>query len=213
MPCPIYIPMKKEEINAEFVIFARNIMIMKRLALAVCALGSTLGVQAQALNEVELNIFNTIVNQSVEIGYEHFIDQDQSIGADLLINDRFSYYGQNKKEGKFKQFNSNAIAVNYSFYFGGKEGEHASGFYAQPFLKYRFGDYEHDVEIAQGVYQRQTVDMNSLIIGVGGGYKLVKNDAFTVAPFVNIGRNFKQEVADEFMGVELNAGINIGYRF
>ncbi|UUV22483.1 autotransporter outer membrane beta-barrel domain-containing protein [Flavobacterium sp. CBA20B-1] len=186
---------------------------MKRLALAVCALGSTLGVQAQALNEVELNIFNTIVNQSVEIGYEHFIDQDQSIGADLLINDRFSYYGQNKKEGKFKQFNTNAIAVNYSFYFGGKEGEHASGFYAQPFLKYRFGDYEHDVEIAQGVYQRQTVDMNSLIIGVGGGYKLVKNDAFTVAPFVNIGRNFKQEVADEFMGVELNAGINIGYRF
>lgn len=188
-------------------------MIMKRLLLAVCALVGTANAQAQALNEVELNIFNTIVNQSVEIGYEHFIDQDQSIGVDLLINDRFSYYGQNKKEGKFKQFNTNAIAVNYSFYFGGKEGEHASGFYAQPFLKYRFGDYEHDVEIAKSVYERQKVDMNSFIIGVGAGYKLVKNDAFTVSPFVNIGRNFSQEVSDEFMGVELNAGINIGYRF
>jgi len=188
-------------------------MIMKRLLLAVCALVGTANAQAQALNEVELNIFNTIVNQSVEIGYEHFIDQDQSVGVDLLINDRFSYYGQNKKANKFKQFNTNAIAVNYSFYFGGKEGEHASGFYAQPFLKYRFGDYEHDVEIAQSVYERQKVDMNSFIIGVGAGYKLVKNDAFTVSPFVNIGRNFNQDVADEFMGVELNAGINIGYRF
>lgn len=188
-------------------------MIMKRLLLAVWALVGTANAQAQALNEVELNIFNTIVNQSVEIGYEHFIDQDQSVGVDLLINDRFSYYGQNKKEGKFKQFNTNAIAVNYSFYFGGKEGEHASGFYAQPFLKYRFGDYEHDVEIAKSVYQRQTVDMSAFILGVGAGYKLVKNDAFTVSPFVNIGRNFSQEVSDEFMGVELNAGINIGYRF
>lgn len=125
---------------------------MKKVALAICALGSTLGVQAQALNEVELNIFNTIVNQSVEIGYENFIDKDQSIGVDLLINDRFSYYGQNKKEGKFKQFNTNAIAVNYSFYFGADDGEHASGFYAQPFLKFRFGDYEHDEKVAEGQY-------------------------------------------------------------
>ena len=45
---------------------------MKRLLLAVCALVGTANAQAQALNEVELNIFNTIVNQSVEIGYEHF---------------------------------------------------------------------------------------------------------------------------------------------
>lgn len=188
-------------------------MIMKRLLLAVCALVGTANAQAQALNEVELNIFNTIVNQSVEIGYEHFIDQDQSIGVDLLINDRFSYYGQNKKANKFKQFNTNAIAVNYSFYFGGKEGEHASGFYAQPFLKYRFGDYEQDKKVAEGQYDRFKTDMNAFILGVGAGYKLVKNDAFTVSPFVNIGRNFSQEVSDEFMGVELNAGINIGYRF
>ena len=185
---------------------------MKKLVLAVCVLGGALNVQAQALNEVELNIFNTIVNQSVEIGYEHFIDQDQSVGVDLMINDRFSYYGQNKKEGKFKQFNTNAIAVNYSFYFGGKEGEHASGFYAQPFLKYRFGDYEHDVKTESG-YVPATTDMNSFIIGVGAGYKLVKNDAFTISPFVNIARNFSDDVIDEFSGIELNAGINIGYRF
>lgn len=209
----VYILTKKVEIKHKNFIFAKNIMIMKRLASVVCALIGTANVQAQALNEVELNIFNTIVNQSIEIGYEHFIDQDQSIGVDLMINDRFSYFGQNKKADKFKQFNTNAIAVNYSFYFGGKEGEHASGFYAQPFLKYRFGDYEHAEEVAKGVYQNKTTDMNAFILGVGAGYKLVKNDAFTVSPFINIGRNFSDEVIDEFAGIELNAGINIGYRF
>jgi hypothetical protein len=187
-------------------------MFMKKIVMAICALVGAANVQAQALNEVELNIFNTIVNQSIEIGYEHFIDQDQSVGFDLMINDRFSYFGENKKEGKFKQFNTNAIAVNYSFYFGGKEGEHASGLYAQPFLKYRFGDYESDKKIGDQV-TRVTTDMNAFIIGVGAGYKLVKNDAFTVAPFVNIARNFSQDVIDEFAGIELNAGINIGYRF
>lgn len=188
-------------------------MIMKKGVLAICALIGTANVQAQALNEVELNIFNTIVNQSIEIGYEHFIDQDQSVGVDLFINDRFSYFGQNKKEGKFKQFNTNSVGLNYSFYFGGKEGEHASGFYAQPFLKYRFGDYEYDKEVAPGDIKRFETDMNAFILGVGAGYKLVKNDAFTISPFINIARNFSEDVIDEFAGIELNAGINIGYRF
>src|SRR5690554_6199737 len=172
-------------------------MNMKKLAIAICALTATANVQAQALNEVELNIFNTIVNQSIGIG--------------LLINDRFSYFGQNKKTEKFKQFNTNAIAVNYSFYFGGKDDEHASGLYAQPFLKYRFGTYEYADK--NDNYAIKETDMNSFIIGVGAGYKLVKNDAFTVSPFVNIARNFNEDVADEFMGIEINAGINIGYRF
>lgn len=177
-----------------------------------CFLGGIFSSQAQALNEVKWNVFNTIVNTSVELGYEHFIDKDQSIGVDLFINDRFSYAGENKNEGKYKKFNTNSIAVNYNFYFGGKDGEHASGFYATPFLKYRFGDYQHDKKI-NDVMTRVETDMNSFILGVGGGYKLVKNDAFTVSPFVNIGRDFSQKVVKQFSGIEFNAGINIGYRF
>lgn len=203
--------MKKGEIKIKVLSLLKISTFMKKLAIGICALTTSVNAQAQALNEVELNIFNTIVNQSIEIGYEHFIDRDQSVGVDLLINDRFSYYGQNKKADKFKQFNTNAIAVNYSFYFGGNDDEHASGMYVQPFMKYRFGDYEYADK--NDNFQIKETDMNSFILGVGVGYKLVKNDAFTVAPFVNIARNFKEEVADQFMGVELNAGINIGYRF
>lgn len=186
---------------------------MKKLAILSGVIFASFQANAQALNEVEWNVFNTIVQQSVEIGYEHFIDKDQSVGVDLNINDRFSYYGENKKEGKYKKFNTNSIALNYSFYFGGKDNEHASGLYIQPFLKYRFGDYDKAVINDLDGYTIRNVDMNSFILGAGAGYKLVRNDAFTVTPFVNIARNFNQEVADEFMAVELNAGINIGYRF
>ncbi|MDN3708530.1 DUF3575 domain-containing protein [Myroides ceti] len=183
---------------------------MKKIVLSIAFFGSIFSMNAQALNEVKLNIFNTIVNQSVEVGYEHFIDRDQSVGVDLMINDRFSYWSESGKSGKLKKFNTNSIAVNYNFHFGGRSGEHASGMYVSPFLKYRFGDYEKDIN---GGANRLEVDMNSFIIGVGMGYKIVKNDAFVIAPFVNIGRNFSQEVTDEFSGIEFNAGINLGFRF
>lgn len=189
-------------------------LYMKKIALFAGILFAGLQANAQALNEAKWNVLNTIVQQSVEVGYEHFIDINQSIGAEVMINDRFSYFVENKKEGNRKKFNTNSIAANYSFYFGSDSGEHASGVYVQPFLKYRFGTYDverHDKTTNQ--YKMEKVDMNSLILGIGCGYKLVRNDAFTVAPFVNIGRNFSSEVSNEFWGVELNAGINIGYRF
>lgn len=175
----------------------------KWISLALVLLGS-FAAKGQALNEVKFNILNTILIQSVELGYEHFIDTDQSIGVDININDRFSYYFESKKTDSFRKFETSSLAVNYNFYFGSDSMEHASGIYVSPFLKYRFGKLIHSTGV---------MDMNSLIIGVGGGYKLVKNDAFTITPFVNIARNFSEKVSDRFMPIELNAGINIGYRF
>lgn len=185
---------------------------MKKVLTSLFVLGSIVTSQAQAINEVKLNIFNTIINRSVEVGYEHFIDTDQSIGVDLLINDRFSYLGESNKNGKYKRFNTNSVAVNYNFYFGGKHNEHASGIFVSPFLKYRFGDYDKDVRV-NGNIERKNINMNSFILGVGAGYKMVRNDAFTIAPFINIGRNFSEEVVDEFVGIEVNAGVTLGFRF
>jgi len=185
---------------------------MKKIAVLACFLGGIFSSQAQALNEVKWNVLNTIAITSVELGYEHFIDKDQSIGVDILINDRFSYARETKKEGKYKEFSTNSVAVNYNFYFGGEEGQNGAGFYASPFLKYRFGNYKYDKNIGGNDYRLET-NMDSFILGVGAGYKLVKNDAFTISPFINIARNFSKDVVDQFSGIEVNAGINIGYRF
>jgi|GEM_PF-64508 len=201
--------MKKEEIQIKGkYVYLQKKFNMKKILFSAAFLCGISAANAQAINEVKLNIFNTIALQSVEVGYEHFIDTNQSIGFEVHINDRFSYWTESKKEGKFKKFNTNSIVANYNIYFGGNDGEHASGFMLTPFLKYRFGNYERDRESI-----RTETDMNAFIIGLGGGYKLVKFDAFTVAPFISIARNFSEEVSEEFMGIEINGGVTIGYRF
>lgn len=181
---------------------------MKKLLVLAMLLGSTVAVKAQAVNEVKVNIINTIISASVELGYEHFIDRDQSVGVDLMINDRFSYYPESKSKGK--KFNTNSIAANYNFYFGGEDNANGSGYSVSPFLKYRFGDFE---EYGDTKDVKVVTNMDSFIIGVGVGYKWVRNDSFAVQPFVNIGRNFSEDVNDRFMAVELNAGVTLGYRF
>lgn len=181
---------------------------MRKLLVLAVLFGGTLTAQAQAVNEVKINILNTIISASVELGYEHFIDRDQSVGVDLMLNDRFSYYPESKSKGK--KFNTNSIAANYNFYFGGKDNENGSGYSVSPFVKYRFGDFEEYGDTPEITVE---TDMDSFIIGVGVGYKWVRNDSFAVQPFANIGRNFSNDVNDRFMAVEFNAGIALGYRF
>ena len=173
---------------------------MKKLIL-LAAIVRGISVQAQNKNEVKVNILNTIMRASVEVGYERFIDAGQSIGLEVFINDRFSYY----EEKGDKKFNTNSVALSYNFYLLDDGG---SGYYFSPFFKYRFGDHEEtkdDVKV--------TTDMNAAIIGLGAGYKWVLRDKFTISPYANIGRNFSNEVNDRFAAVEINAGMGIGYRF
>lgn len=179
---------------------------MKKLIASAFLLGGILGAQAQAVNEVKINIFNTIAIASAELGYEHFIDLNQSIGVDLFLNDRFSYAAE--KSGK--KFKTNSIGLNYNYYFEGEDN--GSGYVVTPFLKYRFGKFEEN-KWQDNVENRIDTNMDSFIIGVGFGYKWVMGDSFTISPFANIARNFSSAVNDRFSAIEFNAGVNIGYRF
>jgi len=153
-------------------------------------------------NEVNWNIFNTIGFASVELGYEYFLEADQSVGAKLLINDRPNF----RSEKGSKKFKTNSVRVNYTYYFGMETP--GSGFYLQPFLKYRFGEFEERKDD-----QKVTTDMNAFMVGIGGGYEWNLSNSFIVGPFINIGRNFSSEVKDRFSSMEWNAGLNLGYRF
>ncbi|GAB3645475.1 hypothetical protein GCM10028791_03650 [Echinicola sediminis] len=178
---------------------------MKKLAVVALFLGLITQGYAQSAgdhnkNEIKLNILNTIMIGSVEVGYEYFIDRDQSIGIEYLINDRFGYHSQ----GEGKEFNTNSLLVSYNFYF--LDDYQTGSPYVYPFFKYRFGEL---VE-AEDPF---VTDMNSAIIGIGAGYKWVQRDKFAIAPYINIARGFSEEVSDRFTGVEVNAGVSIGYRF
>ena len=184
----------------------------KILIAAVLLLGSTLTVKAQAVNEVKINVLNTLAIASVELGYEHFIEHNQSIGAGFNINDRFSYKAE--KNSKGQKFKTNSFLVNYNYYFGGKDGHNGSGYVISPFLKYRFGNFEENGYVPETLeVVKVKTDMDSFIFGVAGGYKWALGDSFTINPFASIARNFSGKVNDRFNAIEFSAGINLGYRF
>lgn len=149
-------------------------------------------------HEVNYNIANTLAIASVELGYEYFFQENQSVGIKFLINDRFNY----RSEGKGRKFDSHSVQLNYSYYFG--VFNPGSEFFVRPLVKYRFGDFKEDGE---------KLDMNSFLIGIGGGYVWNFSNNFIISPFANVGRNFSSKVKDRFSAIEFNAGLNIGYRF
>ena len=171
---------------------------MKKMILSIAIALVSFGAFAQTYkNEVKLNILNVIVRPSVELGYEYYLDDNQSVEGELMFLDKFSYWP--KGDGKFS---ATSFKVGYNYYFDSSD---AVGFYLNPFLKTRFGKYTKDGE--------EDRNLNAFIIGVGVGYTWVFNSKFVVAPYANIGRGFNNEVNKKYMAVEPNAGVRLGFRF
>lgn len=158
-------------------------------------------------NEVKYNVLNTLIMASVELGYERFIDSNQSIEGEFLINDRVNYH----TEKGDREFKTNSFKIGYNYYFG--EENAGSGLYANPFFKYRWGDFQERVTISEGVTAIGETDISGFIIGIGAGYKWNSKDKFVLGPYLNIGRNFNEDSTDRFAAIEFNAGFSIGYRF
>lgn len=165
---------------------------MKKIALSVLLLGLVFCAKAQNRNEIKLNILNTIALGSVEIGYEYFTDssQNQSIGVEFLINDRFGFSPQGNKGREFK---TNSYAVSYNFYFV-QDSYDPSAFYISPYVKYRAGEF---IELDENNLYRET-DMNSAMIGIGAGYKWVYNGQLVLAPYVSLARGFSKGSSGPF---------------
>ncbi|HZH70656.1 MAG TPA: DUF3575 domain-containing protein [Flavobacteriaceae bacterium] len=186
---------------------------MRKTTFILLVCFSTLQVISQedfAQHEIKLNIANTIAIASVELGYEYFFDNNQSLEAQVLINDRYNY-GSEKGD---RQFNTHSFQLGYNFYI--IQEFQGTGFHISPFLKYRTGDFEETKAVTVGSNtfdEKVTTDMNSFLIGIGGGYKFNFGNQFVFGPYANIGRNFSDVVKERFSAIEFNAGFNIGYRF
>jgi hypothetical protein len=164
---------------------------------AVFFLQQSLYAQEHAMSEVRLNFLNLIALGKVEVGYEKFIAKDQSLGLELHLNDRYAYRSTNSD----RRFSTTALQLSYQFYFAG-ENDHRVFLF--PFFKYRFGEF---------VEPTRVTNMNSGLIGLGGGYKWAFNDKFSFGPFASIARGFSEEVQNRFSAVEYNLGFTVGVRF
>ncbi|MEX2512361.1 MAG: DUF3575 domain-containing protein [Cyclobacteriaceae bacterium] len=184
--------------------------VISSFALITGLMGFLFTAQAQVLedrklpsNEIKINIANTIIVGSLELGYEYFIDQNQSIGLEVMFMDRFAYISDSDDD---KDFNATSVMLSYNYYF--VIAIDPSGFYVLPFLKYRGGTFTEIID-----EETMETNLNSIMIGFGTGYKWVHNDKFVLGPYVNIARGFNSEVSERFAPVEVNAGFSIGFRF
>ncbi|EOZ96783.1 hypothetical protein A33Q_2093 [Indibacter alkaliphilus LW1] len=179
---------------------------MKKIVIAIVALvilQNPLKAQTSLENprgEVRLNFLNTILLGSVEVGYEQFIANDQSIGVELHLNDRFGY----RRAGDARDFSATSFLLSYNFYFAGDD---RGKIHVSPFFKYRFGEYTEAIDSSITV-----TSLNSGQIGLMSGYRWNYNN-FAFGPFAAISRVFSQEVANTFSAIEFKAGFNVGYRF
>ena len=179
---------------------------MKKMFLSIAMALVSLGAFAQTYkNEVKLNILNVIARPSIELGYEYYLDDNQSVDGELMILDKFSYWP--KGDGKFS---ATSIKVGYNYYFDSSD---AVGFYINPFLKTRFGKYTEEKTKNDNTKYDEETNLSAFIIGVGVGYTWVFNSKFVVAPYANLGRNFSSAVNERFWAVEPNAGVRLGFRF
>lgn len=174
---------------------------MKKTAIILIAFIFSFKLTAQEFpnNEIKLNIANVIAVASVEVGYEFLFDYSQSIDVELMINDRFNFYSE---EGS-KKFSTSSIKLGYNYYFGTENP--GSGLYFNPFVKYRFGEFEEEESVE--------IDMNTFIIGIGSGYKWNFSNSFIIAVYGSIGRNFSEEVQERFQAIEFHGGLGVGFRF
>ena len=175
---------------------------MKKFLFSLAASSILLAANAQSglpKNEIKVNIANIIFFASVEVGYEYFIDGNQSVGAEVLINDVYNLgLVRNRND-----FDISSVQLTYNFYTSSEN----NGFVISPLLKFRFGEYN------RGPLD-PVVDTNSFIVGIGGGYKWNYSNKFVFGPHFSIGRNFNNDVNDEFdIPVEFSAGFGLGYRF
>lgn len=177
---------------------------MKKITITLLAVLAFQFTSAQEFpqHEVKFNIANVIAIASVELGYEYFFAENQSLEAEALFNDRINYHSEKGS----RKFNTSSLKAGYNFYFGGENP--GSGIFLNPFIKTRFGDFE---EVIQD--QLVTTDMNTFIIGLGGGHKWNFSNAFIVSIYGSIGRNFSKEVEERFSSLEFHSGLGIGYRF
>lgn len=171
---------------------------MKKIITPLLLFGSIFFASAQYKSEVKFNVLNTIAIASFEAGYEFFLDDNQSIGAEVHINDRFSYADENDR----KEFDTNSVLINYNYYFN---PENTGTIFAFPFVKYRFGEHKDEV--------KGNTNMDSFILGLGIGYKWAWNDKFAIGPYASVARNFNEDVSERFSAIEANAGISVGFRF
>ncbi len=144
-------------------------------------------------NEFKFNIGNFLATSSIGFGYEHYLNEDTSIGGTLYFNS-----DETKYNGSF------GIGPNLRAYFGFQP---RGGIFAEAFGIYYTGEETNDTNL-----DSRNLKYNTTALGLGGGYKwTTPSQRFILELSGGVGRNINPEnFQNTFM---FRGALSIGFRF
>ena len=148
-------------------------------------------------NELKLNMSNLIGFKWFDVGYERILNEESSIGANLL----FSLDSSSEGLDEYRTF---SLTPYYRHFFSNK---YAAGFFVEAFTMIHSGEEE----IYNGIGGNYTDEKyTDLAVGVSIGAKWVSKRGFVAEIYAGIGRDMLDQSDLEVVG---RGGLSIGYRF
>jgi hypothetical protein len=179
---------------------------MKKLVLAMSFLAALCSAKAQddetGKNAIKINPLSVFV-ATANISYERVTAEKQSFQLGVF------YTGVKLSGTKYRGF---GITPEYRFYVG-RDKQAMEGIYLAPFLRYQHINMEYNESIDKVTYSS---------IGGGAllGWETTMDDLFVIDLFIGPAYNSSTakgyegvDVASNFKGFTVRAGINFGFRF
>lgn len=165
----------------------------KFLVIAAICLGA---ISSQAQQEIKLDIFDALVLKTVEVSYEHYLNDETSIGLSALFNFE-------KRTADFKYNEKRMITPYFRHYFS---TDKQWNFFGEAFFGINSGDKE-----VKALNQPSTfVQYTDGALGIAVGSKYISSGGLIVDVYAGLGRNLFSKNSPIIVP---RVGLNVGYRF
>ena len=149
---------------------------------------------AQAQQEIKIDIFDALALKTIEVSYEHYLNDQSSVGISVLVNFE-------KNSADFKYNEKRAITPFYRHYF---TTDSQWNFFGEGFFSLNFGETE--ISGVSNAYE----DYTDGAFGVAVGTKYTTENGLTIDIYGGLGRNLFNDNSPIIIP---RVGVNVGYRF
>jgi len=162
-------------------------------------------------NELKINMSNLIGFKFFDVGYERILNEESTIGVNLLFN-----LDNDSDATSLDEYRTFSITPYYRHFFSNK---YAQGFFIEAFTMlhtakdYYYYDYDYydpNTDTYYGSSGNDSDKYTDFAVGISAGGKWVSKRGFVAEIYLGIGRDLLGNSNDEVVG---RGGVAIGYRF
>lgn len=147
-----------------------------------------------AQQEMKIDLFDALALKTVEVSYEHYLNEQSSVGISVLLNFE-------KKSADFRYNEKRMFTPYFRHYF---TTDSQWNFFGEGFFSLNYG--ESETASGSNIYE----DYTDGALGVAAGLKYIAEQGLTIGVYGGVGRNLFSNNAPILVP---RVGVNVGYRF